>query len=180
MHFLNYRICIIYFPLCRYYGFDWIIFVFEFYSENGFKNVQFHIQGNLTDYTKEHQQNIVEVVADILDCETLEIFVNGVKPSNSFFLVLSFKEVYTWKLLKMGEQDHLKLMNLNIDFLIVDKNTIYFQNVKGKSYYWYLFINYIYVVVHTNTKYTTKLYMINVNNIILIYSFAVQNNNNTL
>lgn len=63
----------------------------------------------------------------------MEIFVNGGKPSNSFFLDLSLKEVYTWKLLKMGDQDHLKLMNLNIEFLIVDKNTIYFQNIKGKS-----------------------------------------------
>lgn len=109
------------------------MFIFIFNSDNGYKNVQFHVQGNLNDYTKEQIEHIVEAVADIVECEAQEIFVNGVKPSNSFFLVLSLKEVYTWKLSKMNEQDSHRLMNLNIDFFIIDLKTIFLQSVKGKS-----------------------------------------------
>lgn len=102
---------------------------------NGYKKVQFHIQGYLKDYTKEHIKNIVEVVADILDCETQEIFVNGVKPSNSFFLVLSLKEVYSRRLSEMNKQDRLRLMKLNIDFFIVDFSTIFLQSREGKLFF---------------------------------------------
>lgn len=34
----------------------------------------------------------------------------------------------------MNEQDCHKLMNLKIDFFIVDLNTIFLQSVEGKSY----------------------------------------------
>lgn len=108
--------------------------------DNGFKSVQFHIQGDLNDYTKENIQHIVEVVADILECETQEIFVNGVKPSSSFFLVLSLKEVYTRKLSEVNEQDRLRLIKLYIDFIIVDLNTIFLQSLEGKSYFYLYFV----------------------------------------
>lgn len=109
--------------------------IFILNSDNGYKHVQFHVQGNLDDYTKEQIEHIVEAVADIVDCETQDISVNGVKPSNSFFLVLSLKKVYTWKLSKLNEQDCHRLTNLNIDFFIVDFKTIFLQSVKGKSYF---------------------------------------------
>lgn len=106
-------------------------------SENGYENVQFHIQGNLNDYSKEQIEHIVEVVADILDCETQDIFVNGVKPSNSFFLVLSLREDYTWKLSEMNEQNRSRLLMLNIDFFVIDLKTIFLQSSNGKSYFWF-------------------------------------------
>nr|XP_034321578.1 uncharacterized protein LOC105323062 [Crassostrea gigas] len=106
---------------------------FEKPPDNGYKNVQFHVRGNLNDYTKEQIEHIVEAVADIVECETQEISVNGFKPSNSFFLVLSLKEVYTWKLSKLNEQDIHRLRNLNIDFFIVDFKTISLQSVRGRS-----------------------------------------------
>uniref|UniRef100_K1QM70 Uncharacterized protein n=1 Tax=Magallana gigas TaxID=29159 RepID=K1QM70_MAGGI len=46
---------------------------FENSPDDGYTNVQFHIQGDLNDYTKERIEHIVEVVADILGCETQEI-----------------------------------------------------------------------------------------------------------
>lgn len=113
-----------------------------FHLDNGYKNVQFHIQGDLNDYTKEQTEHIVEVVAVILGCETQEIFVNGVKPSNSFFLVVSLKEVYAWKLTEMDEQDRLKLMKLNIDFFIVDLNKVFLENLEGKAFISYLLIDF--------------------------------------
>lgn len=123
----------------------WVQYSFALFKknlDNGFKNVQFHIQGDLNDYTKEHIEHIVEVVADILECETQEIFVNGVKPSSSFFLVLSLKEVYTRKLSEVNEQDRLRLIKLYIDFIIVDLNTIFLQSLEGKSYF--IYISYIF------------------------------------
>lgn len=109
--------------------------VLNFFLENGCTNVQFHIQGDLTAYTKEQIKHIVEVVADILDCDIEEILVNGVRPSASFFLVLSVKEAYIWKLKDMNEHNHIRLMKLNIDFIIVDKTTIKLKRQKGKLNY---------------------------------------------
>lgn len=109
------------------------MYFFETELGNGYKHVQLHVQGNFDDHAKEQIDHIVEVVADMLDCETQDIVVNGVKPSNSFFLVLSFKEVYTRKLSKINEQNRHRLMNLNIDYLIVDSNTIFLQSEEGKS-----------------------------------------------
>lgn len=106
-------------------------------SENGYKNVQFHIQGNLNDYSKEQIEHIVEAVADIVECETQDISVTGVKPSNSFFLVLSLKEDYTWKLSEMNEQNRSRLLMLNIDFFVIDLKTIVLQSSEGKSYFWF-------------------------------------------
>lgn len=100
-------------------------------SENGCKNVQFHIQGEINDYTKEKIQHIVKVVADILDCYKEEILVNGVRPSTSFYLVLSLKETYTWKLSDMKEKDRLRLTKINIDFLIIDETKITMNSQKG-------------------------------------------------
>lgn len=108
---------------------------FEKPTEYGYKNVEFHIKGELDDYTKEHQKIIVEVVADILGCETQEIFVNGVKPSNSFILVLSIKEVYAWKLRKMNHRDCIRLMELNIDYFNVDLNIFFLHNLEGGSHF---------------------------------------------
>lgn len=74
---------------------------------------------------------IVEVVADIICCKAEEIFVNGVRPSASFYLVLSIQEDYTWKLSNMNEEDLLRLTKFNIDFLNFDENTITINSENG-------------------------------------------------
>lgn len=74
---------------------------------------------------------IVEVVADILCCKAEEILVNGVRPSASFYLVLSIQEDYTWKLSNMNEEDLLRLTKFNIDFLNFDENTITINSENG-------------------------------------------------
>lgn len=86
----------------------------------------------MNDYTKENIQRIVTIVAAILDCKVEDIVVNGYRNSASFILVLLIKEGHTSKLSAMNDQDRLKLMKLNIDFLIVDGRTIRLERSKGK------------------------------------------------
>lgn len=74
---------------------------------------------------------IVEVVADILGCKVEEIRVNGVRPSASFYLVLSIKENYIHKLSDMNEENRLRLKEFNIDILNVDENTITISGENG-------------------------------------------------
>lgn len=80
----------------------------------------------------EEIKRIVEVVADILDCKVEEIRVSGVRPSASFYLVLSIKENDAQKLSYMNEEDVLRLTKFNIDILIVDENTITINSENGK------------------------------------------------
>lgn len=83
----------------------------------------------------------MEVVSDILDCDVEEILVNGLRPSTSFYLVLSVKEAYIWKLPTINKEDRLRLIELNIDFLIVDEITITIKNQKGKFFSLFFFFN---------------------------------------
>lgn len=95
--------------------------------------MHFHIQeeSKYTYYTKEKINHTVEVIANIVNCGTEEILVNGVEPPTSFSLVLSLKEAYILKLSNMNEKDRLRLMKLNIDFLSVDENTITLNSPNG-------------------------------------------------
>lgn len=104
---------------------------FESPPDKGRKKVEFHIKGELKDYSREEIKSIVDVVADILDCKVEEIRVSGVRPSTSFYLVLSIKENDAQKLSYMNEEDVLRLTKFNIDILIVDENTITINSENG-------------------------------------------------
>lgn len=106
---------------------------FEATSEQGNVNVKFHIKGNLDDYTRQDIDDIVEEVADMLECEKRNILVNGVLHSSSFLLVLSIKETYVWKLSCMNEQDKMKLQRLNIDYLMIGEEVIVLDGSKGSG-----------------------------------------------
>lgn len=93
--------------------------------------MKFHIKGNLDDYTRQDIDDIVEEVADMLECEKRNILVNGVLHSSSFLLVLSIKETYVWKLPCMNEQDKMKLQRLNIDYLMIGEEVIVLDGSKG-------------------------------------------------
>lgn len=103
-----------------------------FNSENGYTKVQFHVQGDLKNYTKENIVNIVETVAGILDCRTDEIIVNGVHHSRSFMLVLSMKDIYISKLMTLSERDCRHLTRLHIDFFILNQKIFQLASSKGK------------------------------------------------
>lgn len=59
--------------------------------------------------------------------------VTSVRRKKSFLLVLSVKTLYIKKLLAMNEQDRLELIRLDIDYLVVGKETIYLEISKGKQ-----------------------------------------------
>lgn len=96
-------------------------------------DVQFHVQGDLSGYTKEFIRQVIETVAAILDCKEEDIQLNAVRYSTSFFLSLSIKKVYIRKLLALKEQDRLKFKILNIDYLKMDKETIHLYRGEGKN-----------------------------------------------
>lgn len=106
--------------------------IFLKYSNFGFVDVQFHVQGDLSGYTKEFIREVIETVAAILDCKEEDIHLNAVRYSTSFFISLAIKKVYIRKLLALKEQDRLNLNDLNIDYLKIDKETIYLNKAEGK------------------------------------------------
>lgn len=97
---------------------------FESATENGLEDIRFHIKKDLLDYTRQKIKEIVEFVAKLLGCSKEEILVNGLIPSASFLLVLSVKKVKIWKLHNLNGQERLILTKFDIDYFIVDENTI--------------------------------------------------------
>lgn len=100
---------------------------------DGLKNIKFHVQGILSDYNKERIQNIKATVASITGCDIKEIVEKEIRHSNSFLLVLSMKEIYATILSELDGKDRLKLMKLNIDYLIDDLDNVHYMFPKGNS-----------------------------------------------
>lgn len=96
--------------------------------------MQFHVQGNISNYTADQIEIIKETVAAIVGCDNEEIHLNGFCNSFSFFIVLSMKERYVNSLFNMKQQDKETLIGLNINYLIVDSDHVYLKNPKGKLY----------------------------------------------
>lgn len=107
---------------------------FFFHStENGYKNVQCHVRGNLSNYTTKDIEKIKKTVAAILGCLPEEVLTVGYCPSTSFLVVLSMKDVFLSKLLKMGQSEKNEIRKLNIDYLIIDLFIYYVEPSKGKQ-----------------------------------------------
>lgn len=100
--------------------------------ENGFKEVKFHVQGNLKDYNQEQIAIIKETVATILRCTINDIFVSGFDHSSSFFVIISIRQIYIKYLFSIDDYDKEKLIGLHIDYFIMDCKTIYLKRFKGK------------------------------------------------
>lgn len=100
---------------------------------NGYKDVQFHVQGDVSGYTKEYIDHVIKTVAVILRCKEEDVLLNGAQHSKSFLLSLSIKEPYIRKLLALEEKDRLKLRRLNIDYLIIDGEILDIEIPKGKK-----------------------------------------------
>lgn len=98
------------------------------------EDIRFHIKKDLLDYTRQKIKEIVEFVAKLLGCSKEEILVNGLIPSASFLLVLSVKKVKIWKLHNLNGQERLILTKFDIDYFIVDENTITLNSQEGKFY----------------------------------------------
>lgn len=103
-----------------------------FYAVNGYKNVEFHVQGDVSGYSRDYINHVIKTVAAILDCKDEDILLNGVRHSKSFLISLSVKEIYIWKLLVLEEKYRIKLKRHNIDYLIIDRKIIHLDRPKGK------------------------------------------------
>lgn len=103
--------------------------------------MKFHVNADLKYYTKEKIQDIVQVVADILRCKKEDIEIHSLEHSQSFILTLSIKKNYKWKMSDLSAEERQKLVSLDVDFLIVGKETLVLDRSKGK----YFFFHMIYV-----------------------------------
>lgn len=103
-------------------------------AENGFKNVKFHVEGNISDYSKEDIKKIKDTVAVILKCTADDISISGICQATSFFVVISIKAKYKRNLLSLVASDREKICRLNIDYFIVDSTFV--RLTRGKETDW--------------------------------------------
>lgn len=100
---------------------------------NGYTDVQFHVQGDVSGYTKDYINHVIKTVAVILRCKEEDVLLNGAQHSKSFLLSLSIKQPSVRKLLALEEKDRLKLRRLNIDYLIINGEILDIEIPKGKK-----------------------------------------------
>lgn len=120
------------------------LFVSFNHTENGFKNVQFHVRGNLSEYSPIQIEKIKETVAVIVGCSSRDVHVGGFVPSTSFLVVLSLIEIYLEKLFNMEQWQKDRLIEVDIDYIIVDLKIIYIDSSKGNSFDLFNFYEFAY------------------------------------
>lgn len=91
-------------------------------AENGYKHVQFHVAGDFEAYSEEDIRKIRETVAAILGCKRDDVVKEGIRPANSFILVLAIKETLISKFLAMNQHHMEQLRDLKVEYFILDKN----------------------------------------------------------
>lgn len=116
----------------------WNIYI-SFYRK-WIQNVEFHVGGNVSDYTTDDIKKIKETVAVILKCTEDDIIMSGIYQATSVYVVISIKQEYKRKLISMVTSDKEKLIGLNIDYFIVDFKTVYLGIPKVKYFWNKLFI----------------------------------------
>lgn len=117
-------------PIFKCYYF--LIFFFLFMVvENGYRNVRLHVVDNVFYFKVEDETKIRETVANIVGCSTEDIRVNGYRLANSFFLVLSIREIYIGRLFTIQQHDKDRLLKLKIDFFKDDLNTMRVGYITG-------------------------------------------------
>lgn len=104
---------------------------FIFFTENGWRSIRFHVDGNLHHFSTDDETKIRETVANIFDCSIEEVQVHGYLRSTSFFVVLAIKEIYSERLLAMTQHDKDKLRKLKIDYIQDGSKTIKLQQTTG-------------------------------------------------
>lgn len=109
----------------------YFIFFLSFFTENGWRNIRFHVDANLHHFSTEDETKIRETVANIVDCSIEEVRVHGYLRSTSFFVVLAIKEIYIERLLAMTQHDKDKLRKLKIDYIQDGFKTIKLQQRTG-------------------------------------------------
>lgn len=101
------------------------------FTGNGYKDVKFHVQGSISNYTANQIVIIKKTVAAVVGCDNEKIHLNGLCKSTSFLVVLSMEEIYINGLFNIKQQDKDKLIKLNINYFIVDSRRVYLQSHEG-------------------------------------------------
>ncbi|XP_061172835.1 antiviral innate immune response receptor RIG-I-like [Saccostrea echinata] len=100
---------------------------FENQPENGYKQARFHVNGNVEDYSKEDLLRIRDTIAAMLDCSTDSVSIEGLRPSESFVVVVAIKQEYINRLLERAQNILVHLCDLNVDYFECDGVKIYRQ-----------------------------------------------------
>lgn len=100
-------------------------------TENGYRNVRFHVARHLHQFSTEDETKIRETVSRIVGCSIEDVEVNGYLYSSSFFLVLSIKEIYIERLFDMKQHDKEQLSTLSIDYFKDDYNIVQLEHTAG-------------------------------------------------
>lgn len=100
-------------------------------TENGYRNVRFHVARYLQQFSTEDETKIRETVSRIVGCSIEDVGVNGYLYSSSFFLVLSIKEIYIKRLFDMKQHDKEQLRILSIDCFKDDFEIVEFEHTAG-------------------------------------------------
>lgn len=100
-------------------------------TDNGYKNVNFHVVANIGCYSTEQFTEIRGTVAAIVGCTIEEVLVNGYLHSASFILVLSIKNDFVNKLLALKRKDKDKLSKLSIDYFKIGSTVICLKFLRG-------------------------------------------------
>lgn len=101
------------------------------WTDNGYKNVHFHVVANIGCYRTENITKVRETVAAIVGCTIEEVLVNGYLHSTSFILVLSIKNNFVHKLLAFKRKDKDTLSKLSIDYFKIDSTIIRLKGLRG-------------------------------------------------
>lgn len=105
--------------------------IFYYFTENGWRNVRFHVDAIIHHFSTDEETKIKETVANIVGCSIEDIRVHGYLNGMSFFIVLAIKDIYIEKLLNIKEHDKDKLRKLNIDYFKDDFKTISLKRTTG-------------------------------------------------
>lgn len=110
---------------------------FYYFTENGWRNIRFHVDANLHYFSADDEKNIRKTVAYIVGCSIEDVQINGYLKSSSFFVVLAIKDIYVEKLLNMKLQDKDKLRKLSINYFEVGLKPIKLEPTAGENWFYF-------------------------------------------
>lgn len=121
-----------------FYSLYFFLFFLFLLEENGYQNVRLHVVENVFYFNFEDENKIRETVANIVGCSIEDIRVNGYRHSNSFYLVLSIREIYISQLFTIQQHDKDKLLKLKIDCFEDDLDIVRVGYITGTVWLFYV------------------------------------------
>ncbi|GFN77888.1 poly [ADP-ribose] polymerase [Plakobranchus ocellatus] len=90
--------------------------------EEGFKHIQFHVEGNLDGFHRATLEALRATVARLLFVPQEYIFLSGIEPSGSLTLTFMIHEHYTERLQQLFKEHKGSFGQLGVDGISVDDN----------------------------------------------------------